>query len=223
MPFHTLSGSLSQLGSLGHEAVSRLVGAPELAGVLGTERRQKLLRLRIVVLRDENGDPVVGERDLEAAIAETKRVLAREAGVRVVPLDERLVVTSDERAPGAALDAPCTEQGLWRTDLGPAGRYFRHLRARHGLGPGAPVTVFVVRDVVGKCGCSLGPLGDYVTIDPTALRGSAVRILAHELGHSCGLRHSSLPDNLMRPRGQGERLTGWQRKVLRTSRHVTYR
>jgi hypothetical protein len=81
--------------------------------------------------------------------------------------------------------------------------------------------VFVVRDVVGKCGCSLGPLGDYVTVDRDGLGGTR-RILAHELGHSCGLRHVGGEGNLMRPRNPGERLTRWQRAVLRSSRHVTY-
>jgi hypothetical protein len=78
-----------------------------------------------------------------------------------------------------------------------------------------------VHDVVGKCGCSLGPFGDYVTIDAGGLGGTR-RILAHELGHSCGLPHTSREGNLMRPRSPGERLTRLQRAILRGSRHVTY-
>jgi len=87
---------------------------------------------------------------------------------------------------------------------------------------GAPLTVFVVRDVVGKCGCSLGPFGDYVTVDAEGLGGRTRRILAHELGHSCGLRHKRDERNLMRPKGPGEELTAWQTAVFRSSRHVTY-
>jgi hypothetical protein len=216
-----VTGGVHQLGSFGRELASRLLGIPELLLSLAGSRKPKQLRLRVVILRDERGEPVLAERDLDVALAETRRVLEREAATRVVPADGALVTTADERAPRNALDAPCRNTGLWRTDLGAAGPYFRRLRLRGALGQGAPITVFVVRDVVGKCGCSLGPLGDYVTIDPSGLGGRR-RILAHELGHSCGLRHKSDPENLMRARGPGERLSRWQRAVLRSSRHVTY-
>ena len=217
-----VGGGVHQLGSFGREAVSRVLGVPEFVASLAGSRRRKQLRLRIVILRDERGQPVVSDGAVEEALEETRRVLEREAGTRVVAVDGGLVTTADERAPTTALDSPCTDSGLWRTDLGAAGPYFRRLRVRGAVGRGAPITIFVVRDVVGKCGCSLGPLGDYVTIDPSGLGGRTRRILAHELGHSCGLRHRSDPDNLMRARGQGERLTRWQRAVLRSSRHVTY-
>jgi hypothetical protein len=209
-----------QAGSLLREVVSRAVGIPELVGSLAGISRPKMLRLSVQILR-ESGVPVVAEAELEGALAETRRVLEREANVRLEPADGQLLVTRSDSAPTEALDSPCTDQGLWKADLGPAGRYFRPLRLRGPVGRGAPITVFVVRDVVGKCGCSLGPLGDYVTIDRNGLGGTK-RILAHELGHSCGLRHVGGEDNLMRPRNPGERMTRWQRAVLRSSRHVTY-
>ena len=218
-----LAGGLSQAGAFGREAVSRVAGAPELVASLAGSTRPKKLRLRIVVLRDEDGRPVVEETDVRAALEEAVRVLRAEVAVALVPLDGRFVDVADAPAPRAALDSPCTDSGLWRTDLGAAGRYFRAHRRRGRVGQGSPLTVFVVRDVVGKCGCSLGPLGDYVTIDPVGLRRGTRRILAHELGHSCGLRHVGAEDNLMRARAPGERLTRWQRAVLRSSRHVTYR
>jgi hypothetical protein len=201
--------------------VSRAVGIPELVGSLAGVSRPKRLRLSVQILR-EGGAPVVAEAELEGALAETRRVLEREANVRLEPADGQLLVTRSDSAPTEALDSPCTDQGLWKADLGSAGRYFRPLRPRGTVGRGAPITVFVVRDVVGKCGCSLGPLGDYVTIDGGGLTGGTKRILAHELGHSCGLPHSSREDNLMRPRGPGQRLTRLQRAALRSSRHVTY-
>jgi hypothetical protein len=163
----------------------------------------------------------VGEAELDDALADARAIFADEASVEVVPVDEGLLAVAGGSAPAAALDAPCSDSGLWRADLGPAGSYFRPRAARGaGIGRGAPVTVFVVRDVVGKCGCSLGPLGDYVTIDPRGLE--LRRILAHELAHSCGLAHRSAEGNLMRPRAPGPELTAWQRAVLRSSRHVTY-
>jgi hypothetical protein len=217
-----VSGGIHQLGSLARAVTSRVLGVPELLASLAGSRRPKQLRIRIVILRDEHGEPVVAETELDEALSEARRVFAQEAATRLVPADGVLVTTAVERAPANALDSPCRDSGLWRTDLGAAGPYFRRLRVGGAIGKGAPITVFVVRDVVGKCGCSLGPLGDYVTIDPSGLSSRTRRILAHELGHSCGLRHKRDAGNLMRPRGQGERLTRWQRAVLRSSRHVTY-
>lgn len=214
--------AVGQAGSLGREIVSRAVGIPELIGSLAGVSRPKRLRLSVQVLQAAGTGPVATEAEVEVALAETRRVLEREANVRLEAANGKLVMTLEDPAPSEALDSPCTDQGLWKTDLGAAGRYFRPLRLRGPVGHGAPITVFVVRDVVGKCGCSLGPLGDYVTIDPQGLGGSR-RILAHELGHSCGLRHVGGEENLMRPRNPGERLTRWQRAVLRSSRHVTYR
>ena len=57
----------------------------------------------------------------------------------------------------------------------------------------------------------------------TALTGRRLRVLAHELAHACGLPHSSAAENLMLPKGMGDRLQPWQIAVFRSSRHVTAR
>ena len=214
-----------QLASLARAIATRVLALPDFIAGFAGWRPAKKLRVRVVILRDEGGAPLVDEREVEDSLVEARRVLAREAAVQLVSAGDQLVETLAERAPAAALEHPCSAQGLWRADLGPAGRYFRRRLADGAglpLGHGAPITVFVVRDVVGKCGCSLGPFGDYVTIDGSGLTGRTKRILAHELGHSCGLRHSNRDDNLMRSPGPGERLTRLQATILRTSRHVTY-
>jgi hypothetical protein len=221
-----VTAALLQAASALKEAGNRVISLPAfVAGLAGTLVDKKL-RLRVVILRDGEGNAVASEDEVRPAIVEAQRVLARRAGIAIVPAGRRPIETLVERAPPEALDPPCADQGLWRADLGPAGDFFRERIARHPAGTlvgyGAPITVFIVRDVQGKCGCSLGPLGDYVTIDRGGLTGRTKRILAHELGHSCGLAHSNDRQNLMWPSSPGERLTRWQRAVFRSSRHVTY-
>jgi Matrixin len=220
-----LAAGLVQGANVFKEAANRIVGLPEMALSLGGSRRRKRLRLRVCILRDEDGTPVAASRDVEPALAEARRVLHL-YGIEVVPAAEPLVTTLAESAPKAALDSACAE-GWWQADLGAGGAFFRRHRARTTrgtvTGSGAPITVFVVRDVLGKAGCSLGPLVDYVTVDPDALGRRRPHVLAHELGHACGLPHSSAPENLMLAKRMGERLAPWQAAVLRGSRHVTYR
>ena len=219
-----LAAGSTQALSLAREVLTRVLGAPDFLLSLAGGGSRKKLRLRVVILRDADGRPVASEAEVAAALEETRRLLRREAHVELAAAEGELVMTPDGPAPPEALESPCSTNGLWRTDLGTGGRFFRANRFHAGyrfLGRGAPLTVFVVRDVVGKCGCSLGPFGDYVTIDAGGLGGTR-RILAHELGHSCGLPHTTREGNLMRPRGPGERLTRLQRAVLRGSRHVTY-
>jgi hypothetical protein len=218
-----VAAGLGQAGHLVREGVARAVRAPAfLANLAGIERAKKL-RLRVVVLRDEAGRPLVEEREVEPILAETRRVLERAAGVAVVGAGAPVVV-ADGAAPRAALEPECPE-GLWRADLGEAGSYYRGLLATTPAGAvaryGAPITVFVVADVQGRAGCSLGPLGDYVAIERAALHRGTLRLLAHELGHSCGLVHSHEEGNVMRAKGPGESLTRLQRAIFRNSPHVT--
>ena len=221
-PF-ALAAGLAQAANVLREAGNRIVGIPELAGSLAGSRRPKKLRVRVAILRDENGKPVATPEDVEPSLAEAKRVLREAAAIELLAAAEPLVRTIAEPAPAAALDSPCAE-GSYRADFGRGGAFFRLHREAGGVtGSGAPLTVFVVRDVLGKAGCSLGPLVDHVTVDMSALTGRRLRVLAHELGHACGLPHSSAAENLMLPSRMGDRLQPWQVAVFRSSRHVTYR
>jgi hypothetical protein len=223
VPPLAFSAALSQATNVLRETGNRLVGIPELAASLAGTRRPKTMRVRVLILRDERGRPVATPADVEPALAEARRVLRAQAAIELLPAAEPLVATLEIPAPPAALDAPCAE-GSYRADLGPGGAFFRRFAERGArAGSGAPITVFVVRDVLGKAGCSLGPLVDYVTVDTGALRGRTRRVLVHELAHACGLPHSSTSENLMLPKGMGERLQPWQVAVVRSSRHVTSR
>jgi hypothetical protein len=222
VPRLRVDAGLAQAANVLRETGSRVLGVPELAGSLAGSRRPKRLRVRVLILRDEQGKPVATPTDVEPALAEARRVLQEHAGIELLPALEPIVATLDAPAPPTALDSPCAE-GSWQADFGTGGAFFRHFAARRGAnGAGGPITVFVVRDVLGKAGCSLGPLVDYVTVDMGALTGRTRRVLAHELGHACGLPHSSAAENLMLPKRMGDRLAPWQVAVLRSSRHVTY-
>ena len=223
MPPLALAAGLTQGANVLREAGNRLVGIPEIAGSLAGSRRPKKLRIRVAILRDEQGRPVATAGDVEPSVAEARRVLREALAIDLLAAAEPLVRTIDEPAPANALDSPCAE-GSYRADFGDGGAFFRrYLEPGRLTGSGGPITVFVVRDVLGKAGCSLGPLVDHVTVDMTALTGRRLRVLAHELGHACGLPHSNAAENLMLPSRMGDRLQPWQAAVFRSSRHVTYR
>jgi Matrixin len=227
MPSFLLAASFAQGANALREAGNRVVGLPELVGTLAGARRTKRLRVAVAILRDENGVPVATEAQVRSALDEARRVLRTSAAIELIPARDTLVSTLEDRAPPAALDAACA-QGSWQADFRQGGGFFRDHAVRDGpaalvTGSGAPITVFVVRNVVGRAGCSLGPLTDYVTIDGGALEERLLRVLAHELGHACGLPHSGEEDNLMYARVPGERLASWQAAIFRSSRHVTYR
>ena len=219
-----LAASFGQVASVVKEAANRVAGVPDMALTYAGSRRRKKLRLRVCILRDEEGNPVATATDVEPALAEARRVLAL-YGIELLPAGEPLVRTIEDPAPQQALDSACAERS-WQADFGPGGAFFRRHAARNTVGTitgsGAPITAFVVRDVLGRAGCSLGPLVDYVTVDMGALKGRTLRVLAHELGHACGLPHSDGGENLMLPKRMGERLASWQVTLFRGSRHVTY-
>jgi hypothetical protein len=212
-----------QLFNIIKEVLNRLIKLPDFLLALIGVLPDKKMRLRIVILRDERGLPVAGNEEVLPVYEEARRVLARSARVIVEPSGWQ-VVTAPHAAPKAALDVHCLD-GAWQDDLGEAGAFFRSLMAKTPLGTvtgyGTPVTVFIVRSISTRNGCSLGVLTDYVTVEAKTLKTTR-RLLAHEVAHACGLWHSRDEKNLMMPRGPGEQLAGWQAAILRSSRHVTY-
>jgi hypothetical protein len=221
-----LGGGGAELLNVGTEIANRVAGAPALVANLGGYARRKRLRVCAVVLRD-GARPLADEDEVLDALRVADAIFKRQAGTELVFDDWPKVHTVAEPAPAHALDVSCGRTS-WREDLADAGAYFRSTRAAvlggaassagAVTGYGEPVAVFVVRDIAGKAGCSMGPLSDYVTVD--RVRGA---LIAHELGHCCGLWHTKDEGNLMLPAANREAMTRTQRAIFRNSRHVTFR
>lgn len=167
--------------------------------------------------------------ELDAAIDEARRILLSEVNVVLKPdSNSDMITVVEPAAPDYALRVGCNSRA-YREGLGDTGRYFeaatRRLHAGSGTRAPDPLTVFIVEDIEGKSGCSLGPLADYVTVDLSGLVdrgrfGHPPWALAHEIGHACNLWHYG--DNLMRPHPEGRKdyLKRWQRALFRASGHV---
>lgn len=186
----------------------------------------KRLRINVAILSNAKG-PVATEADLTPFIDEARTIYA-EFHIKLIVEDVRIL---EEPAPEYALKVGC-DGGAVSDNYWLAGSWFEtHANeyssgyqggGRRLIGYGGPITVFVVEDVEGKAGCSLGPLSEYVTIEGT-VGTRTPKCLAHELGHACGyIGHAENSNNLMYSSCGGTRLTKWQRMVIRSSRHVTY-
>ena len=236
-----LTASLRQSANLLKTIIIRVAGLPgAILDALGF-RPAKRIRVFVKILRDENGVPVAAIDDIAVGLATAQRILVAQANVSLHPAPlpgetlAAIVSILDIPAPTEALDVHC-DAAAWREDFGIAGEFFsRHLARNYfgtWLGVGSPMTVFIVRDVKDKAGCSLGPLTDYVTVAPIGLPGQSTDgneggplhsgVIAHEVGHACALWHVGNRSNLMHPSSEGTKLSLWQKVVLRNSRHVTY-
>lgn len=219
---HITAGGLSQTTNIVRESFKRALGLVEMGTNAIGVQPFKQLRVRVVILRDEQGEPLCTVDDVTASWREAQRIFSEQAHVRLVAAAPMALIVP-QPAPTAALNVHC-DDGAWQEDMDIAGDYFRHNCARSTgkwTGYGAPVTVFIVRNISNKGGCSLGPLTDYVTLEAGMLDRARHRLLAHEVAHACGLWHSSTKENLMFPKGPGDKLSHWQAMLLRNSRHVT--
>ena len=185
----------------------------------------KYLRVGVVILRDEKGNAVASESDLDVAFQNAKVIYKNAANMELV-LEE--IHTVGNPSPSNALQMTC-DISSWGTDLGTAGSYFEWQSLRFWtsgisriIGLSSPIIVFAIRqiDPSSTQGCSLGPVTDYVLIE-----GGDPICFAHELGHACGLilpMHHPDSDNLNNATCGGTKLKSWQRLIVRTSSHATY-
>lgn len=184
---------------------------------------KKKIRIQVLILQDEMGKPLLspGDPGLAVALDYAKRTF--EDKFRVKLKNYSSIQVLPKPAPTAALDVFC-DSGAAKNEWGEAGEYFADNLAGWNLIPislGFPITIYIVRNISGKLGCSLGLLTDYVTVSIKGANSDST--LAHELGHACGLLHRDSKSNLMFPNtGRGNGITGWQKFVVRGCRHCTF-
>jgi hypothetical protein len=216
--------------------VWRLASIPDVVlGILGLFP-PKLLHVRVLVACPEGVDVTDRLARADAWVKSVQQIFLDRANVRVVPPSQpfRMKAGDDgafvHQVPcGDAIVQPCGAGAFW-DDLGfgPVPWYEQTLlmenmgqyldSTRRILKYGAPLFVFMIDDVKGPGGCSLGPLADYVVV---GLDSEGLTV-AHELGHACGLWHVKGHDNLMRSTHSDSKLKKWQKIMLRASEHVTY-
>jgi hypothetical protein len=183
----------------------------------------KKLRLQIVVLSNQSG-PLVTEKDLGPAIGFARTRLKSRFGVELRSYASSMVQFLDTPAPAAALNVGCNGAALG-DEFGDAGEFFaRHLAGWNAIPVSLtfPITVFVVEDVAGKEGCSLGPLTDYVTVDPDGVANPS--LMTHEILHACNLLGHPVGKQNLQYGGhdRGDEVNWLQKNIFRSSRHVTY-
>ena len=202
------------------------MGLPDL--LLGFILPAKKLRLHVFILvNPHTGLPVATPEQVQPSIDFAKKVFKDRLNVKVVPYGRQFIELIDVGVPDAALDVHCGLSGAWE-DFGDAGEFFAGHLAGWNATPVSgtfPITAFIVKDVHGKGGCTpIGPLVDYVTVDPHGLSNETHSTLAHELGHACNqFWHSLGRSNLMwGDHDRGDTLHWWQRNLMRASRHVLW-
>jgi len=186
---------------------------------------------------------------LRADLEDADKIFRDEANVKLVPAVRAGINEDREEIPilfhenkgstvnsdSFILDVNCDKVLL--EDLGLPGVKFGLLRNRYcfangyrGLiGLGSTITIFVIRRVGqninipggagnDSSGCSAGFLANYVVVEPFRNSNSTI---AHELGHACGLFHSSEIDNLMKIGRTDTKLNNRQRFFVRSSKNVS--
>ena len=200
----------------------------------------KQLKLRILILRNEQGNPVAGPADVLRIVEKAKQILRGSARISVVPTDGKdFVWTVNEFAPAAALHLKGDGFDLVKAQLGEAGDFFDEMIGKYHSKatfpwnfPTTPITGFVVAKIDGRTGVASPIAGNWFAIDPSAFApvttGDGIdtvstttdsSIIAHELGHNMGwFSHRDEAQNLMhQDDSRGYLLTQWQLVVMRSS------
>ncbi|KAA0909773.1 hypothetical protein FLO80_20010 [Aquicoccus porphyridii] len=213
---------IDMLGNLIVTIVKRIIDLPTAVLDLIGIRPLKRMELCVIILRDEEGNPVSDQPTLQPFLDETVATFRREANVHVHVSGIHTVAAP---SPTYALDVNCDGAAVLE-DLWLTGSYFQRaalfncsLGSTSRIGPVRPqIVVFAVRDIPGTtAGCALGPLTDYLTVE-----GRNPVCIPHEVGHKVGLWHCCDGTNLANPTCGGIRLRSWQVAIARNSKYISW-
>ena len=179
---------------------------------------EKKLRIKVFILQDPQDNAVVSPVDLDVAVEYAKRSLKKNFNTRLLPHKNKQPFAEllQMKSPYEVLYTKGSI-GALREEFKIAGSFF----AANLSGVFYPITAYIVLDIDHASGCSLGPITDYVILDPGGAKNAST--LAHEIAHACGLWHHRAESNLLwRTFKRGDEVKWWQKNIFRSSRHVTY-
>jgi hypothetical protein len=212
--------------------VRRIIKVLDLIGsLLGIQPRKRMM-LRMLILKDERGQPVVDQKEVERWVDVAKSVLRDRCNIDLIPprlSDETarknveaglptafsFVAVLEPIPPVGALSVPAEASSAWNGELD----YFMRLAAADFAKP--TVNGFVIRSVSnGGGGFAWGMITDIFVADPA----SKSTVIPHETGHLCWLFHRNSANNLMTPdrADMDSKLTRWQVSVIRSSKYAHY-
>jgi len=178
----------------------------------------KKIRLKIIILRSQHDQKTISTGDLDAALIYAKKIFKEKFNVNLLNpgKDNSFVEVLSSSVPQNVLFTK-GGSGALSEEFKMTGNFY----AANLFAPIYPVTAFIVTDIEGATGCSLGPLTDYITLGHEGAIDETV--LAHELAHACGLWHVKDKTNLLwHTSSRGDKIQWWQKNIFRGSRHVTY-
>ncbi len=233
-----------------HHGISGLFLLPELLLHLCGILPEKQLRLRIIIPRDERGQPICQAAEVLPQLQATIDLFHQRANVRILPIGPFVFPTNGvqranddyleiESSPSTTDLLDCRASRHWVRGRiwfnAKVCRYCFWANWRRMIGYGVPIGVFAVRSIECsfveglRChGLASRGLMDSVFVDfnnDICFMWPTYR-LAHELGHACLLQHSSARDNLMYKFSCNDgfipTLTREEVFRIRVSPHVTY-
>jgi len=225
---------LSFILRLAKEILNRLLGIVDLILSLFGIRITKILRLKVIVLLDEKGVPVIKIDDANQIVKTLKSFFNDQVDIVIQPPDLKahrpIVIEGRNPAPKYVLDI---QTGFYNeaADYLPQEKGYVHVRRspeqyiRDLLGYGEPIYAFITRKVFDGKEELRGYAHDIV-IENMCIMGSSApwHTLAHEMCHLMGLTHITWDErNIMYSGGVNrDRLNHLQKAWIRNSRFVTF-